>query len=403
MNMSLTKLSLAVGVIALSTTTAFGQKKNETTASMERNAAVSAMQSQNMETAKSKLLSAKEYIDKAAAHEDTRNNQKTLWLKGEIYSSIVSLGMQTQDMELVMAVGENGMQEALDALKKAYPMGKKYKDDVVATVDRNRIAMNTMASTLYKSEMYGQAAEAYLGQAEFAECVDLLDTSAVYNAAICYDKVKKYEKAAELYEKAAKAGYNGTTCYVLASTAYRNAGQTDKAMALISEARKTNPTDKGLLLETVNTHLAAGNNAEAEKALADAIASDPNNKQLHYTIGTIMIELGKNEEAETALNKALEIDPDYVDAQYQLGAHLVTWASAVKKEASMLGPNENAKFAELDKQSDDIFKRALIPLEKYIAAYPDDKSVLTILFQIHRNLGDSAKAMEYKKRADAAE
>ena len=116
-----------------------------------------------------------------------------------------------------------------------------------------------------------------------------------------------------------------------------------------------------------------------------------------------MIELGKNEEAETALNKALELDPNYVDAQYQLGAHLVTWAGAIKKEASMLGPNETSKYNKLDKQSDETFKRALVPLEKYIATYPNDKNVLTILFQIHRNLGDSAKAMEYKKRADAAE
>jgi tetratricopeptide (TPR) repeat protein len=402
MNMSLRNLGLAVGVIAI-TSTAFGQKKNETSAAMERNAAVTALNKKDTESAKSKLLSAKKYVDLAASHEDTKNNQKTLWLKGEIYSSIISLGMQSKDMELVSAIGETGMGEAITSLKRAYPMGKKYKDDVVSTVDRNRIAMNTMARMLYDAEQFGPAAEAYLGQAEFADCIDLFDSSAVYNAAICLDKVKEYEKAAVQYEKVAKTGYNGTTSYVLASIAYRNANMTDKATALIEEARKINPTDRGLLLETVNTHLAAGNNAEAEKALADAIATDPNNKQLHYTIGTIMIELEKNEEAETALNKALELDPDYVDAQYQLGAHLVTWASALKTEASKLGPNETTKFNKLDKQSDETFKRALIPLERYIAAYPKDKSVLTILFQIHRNLGDSAKALEYKKRADAAE
>ncbi len=402
MFMSLRNLSLAVGVIAISTT-AFGQKKIETTASMERNAAVSAMQSKDMESAKNKLLSAKEYIDKAAAHEDTKNNQKTLWLKGEIYSSILSLGMTTMDMELINVLGEDGMDDAIASLKRAYPMGKKYKDDVVATVDRNRFALNTMARTLYEKKMFAEAAEAYIGQAEFADCIDLLDTSVIYNAAICYDKIEEFEKAAIQYERVANVGYNGTTCYILASTAYRNAGMPEKAAALIAVAREINPTDRGLLLETVNTHLAAGNNAEAEKALADAIATDPNNKQLHYTIGTIMIELGKNEEAETALNKALELDPDYVDAQYQLGAHLVTWASAVKKESTLLGPNETAKYNELDKKSDDLFKRALVPLEKYIAAYPNDKSVLTILFQIHRNLGDSAKALEFKKRADAAE
>lgn len=403
MNMSLRNLGLAVGVIAITSTTAFGQKKHETTASMERNAAVTAMQKGDMESAKSKLLSAKEYIDMAASHEDTKNNQKTLWLKGEIYSSLMSVAMQSQDMELLQSLGENGMEDAISSLKRAYPMGKKYKDDVVTTVDRNRIALNTMASKLYGAEMYAQAAEAYLGQAQFADCIDLMDSSAVYNAAICYDKVKEYEKAAVQYEKAAKVGYNGTTCYVLASIAYRNAEMPDKATALVGEAREKYPTDRGLLLETVNTHLAAGNNAEAEKALSDAIATDPNNKQLHYTIGTIMIELKKNEEAETALNKALELDPDYIDAQYQLGAHLVTWASAIKKEATMLGPNETTKFNQLDKQSDDTFKRALVPLEKYISTFPKDKSVLTILFQIHRNLGDSAKAMEYKKRADAAE
>lgn len=400
--MSLRNLGLAVGIIAI-TTTAFGQKKNETTASMERNAAVGAMQSKDMESAKSKLLSAKEYIDKAVAHEDTKNNQKTLWLKGEIYSSIMSVAMTTMDMELMKVLGETGMDDAIASLKRAYPMGKKYKDEVIATVDRNRFSLNTTARALYEKKMFAESAQAYLGQSEFADCIDLLDTSAIYNAAICFDKIEEYEKAAVQYERVAKTGYNGTTCYVLASTAYRNAGMPEKASELIAVAREINPTDRGLLLETVNTHLAAGNNAEAEKALADAIATDPNNKQLHYTIGTIMIELDKNEEAETALNKALSIDPDYVDAQYQLGAHLVTWASTVKKESTLLGPNETAKYNELDKKSDELFTRALAPLEKYIAAYPTDKSVLTILFQIHRNLGDSAKAMEYKKRADAAE
>jgi tetratricopeptide (TPR) repeat protein len=403
MNMSLRNLGLAVGVLAITSTAAFGQKKNTTTANMERIQAEKAMLSQNMETAKSKLLSAKEYIDKSAVHEDTKDDQKTLWLKGEIYSSIITLGMTTQDMELIKVVGENGMEEAIESLKKAYPLGKKFKEDIVNTVDKNRVALNGMAGTLYGADMFGEAAEAYLGQAKFAECVNLIDSSAIYNAAICYDKIKEYEKAAELYEKVAKTGYNGTTSYVLASIAYRNAGQTDKAAALIAEARKDHPTDRELLLETVNTYLSTGDNAKAEKALADAIAADPNNKQLHYTIGTIMIELGKNEEAETALNRALEIDPDYVDAQYQLGAHLVTWAGNLKTEASKLGPNENAKYKELDTQMDETYKRALIPLEKYIAAYPDDKTVLTILFQIHRNLGDSAKALEYKKRADAAE
>ena len=102
------------------------------------------------------------------------------------------------------------------------------------------------------------------------------------------------------------------------------------------------------------------------------------------------------------MNKALELDPEYIDAQYQLGAHLVTWASDLKTEANQLkfgDPNYN----KLMLQSEETYKRALIPLEKYIISFPEDKAVLTILFQLHRNLGNSEKALEYKKRANAVE
>lgn len=400
--MSLRNLSLAIGVLAISTT-AFGQKKNETTASMERIAAVNAFATEDYESAKRKYLSAKEYIDLAAANDETKNNQKTIWLKADIYSGIAALGMKTMDAELLKLVGEDVMKNAAADLKRAYPMGSKFKEDIIITADRNRTAMYKLASGLYEAKNFEAAGEAYIAQASFMECIELMDTVALFNAALCFDKSSQFERAAEIYIRLGEVGYLGTECIVLASRSYRNAGKKEEANKLINDARAKNPTDRELLLEVVNASLEEGNNEEAEQALASAIASDPNNKKLHYTIGTIMIDLGKNEEAEKALNRALEIDPNYVDAQYNLGAHLVTWATALRTEASKLGPNETAKYAELDKKSNETYQRALIPLEKYIAAYPNDKNVLTILFQLHRNLGDSAKAMEFKRRADAAE
>jgi len=202
------------------------------------------------------------------------------------------------------------------------------------------------------------------------------------------------------YEKVAEVNYRGTTSAILASSAYRKTKNLEKAKEVIANARKINPSDKGLLLELVNTNIDAGDAAGAEKALADAIATDPNNKQLHYTIGTINIDLKENEKAEESLNKALEIDPDYADAQYQLGAHLVTWAGNISTEANQLkfgDPNYN----KLLTKSKDTYSRAVIPLEKYISNFPKDKAVLNILFQIQRNLGNSEKAIAYKKRAEA--
>jgi tetratricopeptide (TPR) repeat protein len=121
---------------------------------------------------------------------------------------------------------------------------------------------------------------------------------------------------------------------------------------------------------------------------------------LHYTIGTIYIDLKQNEKAEASLMKALEIDPNYQDALYQLGAHLVTWAGDTRAAANQLkfgDPN----YDKMVLQSDDIYRRALTPLDKYISISPNDKDVLIILSQLHRSLGDTNKSAEYKKRADA--
>jgi Tfp pilus assembly protein PilF len=166
------------------------------------------------------------------------------------------------------------------------------------------------------------------------------------------------------------------------------------------EGRKKYPNDRDLLLELVNINIDAGDAAGAEAALNEAISTDPNNKQLHYTIGTIYIDLKEYEKAENALNKALEIDPNYADALYQLGAHLVTWAGETKTAANQLKFGDPS-YNKMIEDSEATYKRALIPLEKYIEKSPNDKDVLNILFQLNRSLGNSEKAMEYKKRADA--
>jgi Tfp pilus assembly protein PilF len=112
------------------------------------------------------------------------------------------------------------------------------------------------------------------------------------------------------------------------------------------------------------------------------------------------MDLKQNEKAEQALVKALEIDPNYEDALYQLGAHLVNWAGEIRNTANNLKIND-PNYDKMLAESDATYKKAVSPLEKYAEKNPTDKSVLTILFQLHRNLGNMEKAAEYKKRADS--
>ena len=380
---------VAVGVLTL-TSIAFGQKKNETSAAVvyKQQFQINMMKGKT-DAAKKSLIEAKEFIDLAAAHEDTKNSQKTLWLKGEIYAAFLSLGMSSQDTSFIKLAGEDAMDVSAAAFKQGYPLGNKYKSEIRDAVNQKVVMLNGFAGMLYKSEQYGEAAELYIYQATYNNAIDVLDSSAIYNASLCYEKVGDFAKAAEGYEKLAKVKYRGTTSAILASSAYRRAGNLEKAKAIINDARKDNPSDKDLLLELVNTNIDAGDAAGAEKALADAIATDPNNKQLYYTIGTIYIDLKENSKAEQALNKALEIDPDYVNAQYQLGAHLVTWAGDLNTDARKLKFGD-AKYDVMIAESQEIYKRAVSPLENYITGAPKDKAVLNILFQLHRNLGETA-------------
>ena len=346
------------------------------------------------------LIAAKGFIDLAAEHVETKESPKTLYYKGEIYANFLMVGMQTMDTTFMKLGGDDALETAIAAYKKGFDVSDKFDSDIREAVYQKKAMLDPYANMLYKNNMFKEAGELYITQADLSSAVSELDSTSIFNGSLCFEKGSEFIKAAEGYEKLAKVGYKGTTTYVLASSAYRKGGNIEKAKAIVAEGRKKHPSDRDLLLELVNTNIDAGDAAGAEAALNEAITKDPNNKQLHYTIGTIYIDLKENEKAEQALNKSLEIDPNYADALYQLGAHLVTWAGDTKTAANQLkfgDPNYNKML----QQADDTYKRALVPLEKYIGKNPNDKDVLTILFQLNRSLGNTEKALEYKKRADA--
>lgn len=399
MKKSIQKTTLIAGALMVSAIS-FAQKKNETSAAVEfKNNYLPSYASQDFDKAKKALIAAKGFIDLAAEHIETKESPKTLWLKGEIYSSIVMLGMQTVDTNFVKLVGADGIDVSIASFKKGFTVSDKFDDEIRESAYGKHDMIDRMAGMLYKGKMFKEAAEAYQTEYKFFDAVGETDSTSLFNSSLCFENAKEYAKAAQGYAQLARLGYKPTTTYALASTNYRRNKQNTEAKELITEGRKKFPLDKELLLEMVNFSIDAGDAAGAENALNEAIATDPTNKQLHYTIGTIYIDLKKNEKAEAALLKAIEIDPNYTDALYQLGAHLVSWASDMKTQANALkfgDPN----YDKMIKTADETYTRAINPLEKYIAVNPTDIDVLTILYQLNRSIGNTEKAKEYKVKID---
>jgi tetratricopeptide (TPR) repeat protein len=401
--MNLSGLKIAAGVSILCFSHFFAQKANETSAVLEynkfkENLNVLMQGGVVSESALATIKKAKEYIDLSATNESTAKSPKTLFYKGEIYTAYV-LAFQ-KDSAVMREVEDTFLKNGVESYKQSLALSSKFKSDISESIMYRRALFNNRINQLYEGGKFKESGNAYDYQAQLLEVLGKIDTTSIMNAAVCYDKATLFDKAAGNYLKLAKMNIQPTQNYLRASAAYRKNKQFSEAKSIIEEARKTNPLEKDLLLELVNMNIETGNAAGAENALTEAIATDPNNKQLHYTIGTIYIELKKNDRAESALRKALEIDPNYQDALYQLGAHLITWAGDIRSAANQLKFGDK-NYDKMVIESDNIYRRALEPLEKYISISPNDKDVLIILSQLHRNLGDMNKSAEFKKRADA--
>lgn len=384
------------------TSVSIAQKNNETSAAITyKNTFLTDLQSGDLEGAKKALIKSKTFIDLAAEHPDTKESPKTLWLKGNIYSSFLVVGLQSMDTNFIKLAGEDAIDVSIEAYKKGYSVSDKFDADIEEGVTQNHDLMEGFAMMAYKAEQYNEAAEAFLIEVKFFEAINKVDTNSMYNAGLCYDKVGKYEEAGKQFEALTKTGHKGAKMYAFASNSYRKAKKYDAAKAIAKTGREKYPNDKDILLEAVQVSLDQNDAVGAEALLNEAIAKDPTNKLLHNTIGTIYIDLKQNEKAEAAFNEALKIDPNFDDALRQLGGHLVNWAIDVNSQANNLKYND-PKVKVLEAQSKDLFTRAVTPLEKFLVAKPNDVEVLSTLSQINRYLGNTDKSLEYKKRADAA-
>lgn len=398
----ITKISL----IACSVLFAFNshaQKLNETSAALEYKKfeelfAKMMMTGENkLEEGKKILLKAKTYIDLAAENPSTKDNAKTLFYKGEIYTGLLMAA--AEDTTYIKENGEQLLEDGLASYKRGFA-DKKFQSDIRSSIGNKKMLFGMGAEKMYKDEQFKEAAEIYDLQVKLSDVISEVDSVSLFNAGLCAERAGDTKMAADRYKQAAEIGYRAPSIYAIASSALRKDKRLDEAKAVITAGQKKYPNNKDILFELVNMNLEAGDNAAAEASLSAAIAADPTNKQLYMTIGTIYLELKQEGKAEAALLKALELDPKYGDALYQLGAMYTGNASTMKQEASQL-KNGDPKYDVMLKEADDMNRKAVPYLEMYIESNPTDKQVLMILSQIHRSLKNPEKSAEYKKRADA--
>ena len=401
-----TKFFFAALTLVL-TMSAFAQKKNVQNAVMDYNAFEKAMENKNMAGAKKSILMAKTSIDLAAENAETAQDVKMYFYKGKIYLGLAAFAMSmAEDAELKQFANESTMNIGLEALKTCYQVDTKYHDDIKGMVIMQSTVSNSMAADYFGKKDFETAYGLYAATLKLYDIIGLKSKDnyglVSHNAALCAERVGKYDAAFMHYEAASAAGYEPAICAARAADALMRQDKKDEAMKYIIAASEKHPGDVNIILTMADIAIKTGQDELAISSLNAAIEKDPKNGFYHWAVGTIYQKLGRIDEAMSSCTKAIALSPNDDRPYYSMGSIHFNKAVDYLTQADKLRLGD-PKFEELDKLAKAEFKKAAEYFEKVLELKGDagNKEILSNLFTIYRKLENSEKALEYKKRAEA--
>lgn len=381
----------------------FSQNNNVVSAALEFQKYEPAIMQQDFEKAKGFLLDAKKYIDPAMTHETT-----SIDAKAHYYNVLINYGLmelagfdESNDLDIYKENADSIMTVIGKSIETASTK-KRWKAELDDYFNRKVSQARMIGEMMFKQKNFEMAFMGFAGAYKIKEIAkieeerDLMKTNAIIAARNYLDTLDKQ-------------------------------GETAKAMEFVSGALEMFPGSEDLAIAGVNLALAENDFEKAESFFNHAAAADPKNKALFSTMGSIYLTAAdrafaafsemkitdegyqeKSDEvedlyakAEKNLVKALDIDAKYAEAAYQLGVLYLGRAEKLKTTASQMDFN-NPNYNKVLEESQDMYRKAIDPLEVYIEQDPENVGVLNVLFQVHRNAGNDEKAMEYRKRAQEA-
>lgn len=402
------KTFLAALTIMLGTSL-YAQKKNVQNAVMDYNAYEKAITNNNTAGAKKSLLSAKTNIDLSAENAETAQDLKMYFYRGKIYMALAGMAMMmAEDEELKAYANEATVQTGLDAWKTCYQIDEKekYRDDIKVLVMFQSQTSNSMAADFYVNQDFQMAYDLYATSLKLYDIIGLKEAENFglisHNAGLCAERIGKLDLAFTHYEAAASAGYEPAICAARAADALMRQDKQDEAMKYIVAASELYPGDVNIIIAMAEIALKTGQDDLAIQSLNQAIDKDPSNGIYHWAVGTVYQKLGRAEEAIEAYMKAAKLSPTDERPFLSLGSIYFNKAVDYLEQANKLRLGD-PKFDELENLAKEEFAKAAPYLEKVIELKGDagNKDILTNLFTIYRKLGQSEKALDFKKRADA--
>lgn len=371
------------------------------------------------------LRKAKENIDLASEHIDTKDKAGTQVTKGQIYLTIYEANRRAQEEKLMSISDPNKRTFAafqttptteLETAYQAFVKGKSLdvKKDFnteLKLLTNIGIYFNNTGRADYNVKEYPKALAAF---ERAYEITGNSDTTLLYFCATSAELSKDYGKAKGYYQKIIDNKQADGNTYSALVNVYLIMKDTTGGMEVLKKGRAEFPNDINLVISETNYFLKTNKSKEALNNLNIAIQAKPKDANLYLVRGNIYDNLanpkdasGKDLEkpqdyaaniklAEADYKKAIELKSGYFDALYNLGVLYFNQGAVLNKLAD--GIRDNAKYKIANAKADEQFSNAMPILEKAFEVNSADRNTMIALKQIYTRLAmlDKAKAMNDK-------
>lgn len=403
------------------------------------------------------LMKAKENIDAALAHEDTKNQAKTHAYNCRILYNLYQYNLKQKQKELEPTMPDKNaraeaaygltplteFEAASSELEKIKELDSKYFDNIMEIMkggsmpseDDLKLSMvagqikleaSNIAVGKYKAKKFDESADYFYKSAVMNSLMTgKKDTSGFYNACISAQKAKNPTKMVDynkkMIDQKIASPYNFQTIY----DAKLQLKDTVGANEYLKMGRKAFPNDVYLMNRETEIYLQKGQQDKALANLQAAIEKEPTNPQLQLVLGNVYDNLanpkGKSGrdtikpvdydslvvKAARHYQKAVDLKPtnqdSYFNALYNLGALYNNYGGTLYNKSMEKSTITDLakKQKEYEAKSAEYYKKAIPYLEQALAIKTDDRACMTALRKLYFLTGNETKGKEMSDKLKA--
>jgi len=336
------------------------------------------------------LDKARENIDAAALHPDSKEKPKTWFYRGNIYLATFDEGLNAQPAKVVGAF--------LDSADRSYTKANSFpKKDYRQEISELSMPMAQRFAIVASNEFsekhdYNRA----LYASERALSYNPTDTFSLQVASLCAYNLEKYDLAVKYFEKREQVKAADESTYQLWERSLLYQKDTTNAFVVLDKGLNKYKGSRILRTDEINLYIVTHRLKEAGDRIEKIITLQPKSGLYKYLAGYIAEKQNDTAKAIKYYEQSIADSNNYFDPQYSLGALYFNKGAEMVSKAKNIPVNRQRDYEILMAKSREELKKALPFMEAAYAINGKDKDTVRSLYNIYEKLGNAAKAKQYQ-------